>query len=290
MIRYIFCISPGRSGSDYLSKIFAHAGGVRSVHEGAPQMNGRVMRSFLRGNAKPMQALMPRKMAEIERLTGNHRVYAETNHCFIKGFGWLLPGFLKQEEMGVVLLRRDTDQVVNSFCRIHSTPVTRSGRNWVITPSAKNCLTPLPESVTRMKWWACEAHRVFFHRAAILRLLGRRPNYYPQWVQRAERELTQWYVTETYARADAYRARFPDITYCDVALEDLNSHDGVAGMFQRFGLKPLSTLSSVIGKRTNLALKRGGGAAASASATGGGADRSSADTDTAARQTAARTT
>ena len=59
-IRYLFCITPGRSGSDYLAGLPAHARNAVGVHEGVPVMNGRPMRRFNDGDDRDLRALSSR--------------------------------------------------------------------------------------------------------------------------------------------------------------------------------------------------------------------------------------
>ena len=256
MIKYIFCISPGRSGSDYLSGIFQHAENCCSTHEPDPPMHDLEMRQFLKGNQKPMRALLPGKLAAISRARAGAGVYVETNHCFIKGFGWLLAETLPNEEIGVIVLRREREKVVDSLCRIECTPATRFGRSWLITPAARNCLVPLPGPYSRLRWWAMEAHRFLFDRRIVLAVLRRDASTRPQWMLREERRLTEWYVDETYARGDLFRDRYPDIRYADVHLDELNTEEGVVGLFSAFGLVAKPSLLDAVGKPTNLKRKR----------------------------------
>ncbi len=87
-VDYIFSINTGRCGSHYLSVIFSHVPGCRSFHEPEPVGNGRVMRRYLQGHAGPMKRLAERKARLVQDLRSHCRLYFESNHRFIKGFGW----------------------------------------------------------------------------------------------------------------------------------------------------------------------------------------------------------
>jgi hypothetical protein len=89
-IRYLFYINPGRSGSDYLAGLLARARNAVGVHEGVPVMSGRPMRRFNDGDDRELLALMPAKLRAIHRRARPGQVYCETNHSFIKGWGYLL--------------------------------------------------------------------------------------------------------------------------------------------------------------------------------------------------------
>ena len=67
-----------------------------------------------------------------------------------------------------------------------------------------------------------------------------------------ERELLSWYVDELYARADAYRQWFPDITFLDARREDLNDIGSVRSMLDSLGFKMKPSICSMLGMPTNL--------------------------------------
>jgi hypothetical protein len=215
-IRYLFCINTGRSGSDYLTELLAQAENAVSLHEGMPIMNGVPMRRFNEGDEAALRALMPLKLAEIRKKSGGGRkVYCETNHSFIKGWGHLIPEAIPQEEIGVIVLRRSADQVVHSHLRVRNVPGTTAwSRTWVLTPGAARDHCPPPGLDDRYA-------------------------------------LCRWYVDEVERRAQAYRIRFPRITYLECDLDQLNDPRFVAEMFDRFGLLASPQLGEAVGRPLN---------------------------------------
>jgi len=215
-IRYLFCINTGRSGSDYLTELLAQAENAVSLHEALPIMNGIPMQRFNEGDESALRALMPVKLAEIRKKASNGRkVYCETNHSFIKGWGWLVPEVVPQEEIGVIVLRRSPEQVIHSHLRVRNVPGTTSwSRTWVLTPGAARDHCSAPD----------------------------RDDHYG---------LCRWYVEEIERRAQAYKSRFPDVTYLDCDLEQLNDRRFVGEMFDRFGLVPSPRLDETVGKPLN---------------------------------------
>jgi len=253
MTRYLFSVNPGRAGSHYLSELFRHADGCVSEHEPLPKLNGAPMRSFLAGDPRPLERLIPEKVAAIEKARGD-RVYVETNHCFIKGFGWLLPRYLPESEIGVIVLRRDPNKVSASLSRLLCTPFLRLGDQWLITPQAQPHYTPLPAgfSLPRVRFYLYRAISRTVGRPGIIRRATRgRMQVLPP-IKKYELALLNWYVAETYARWDAYQRRFPAVRSVDVNLEDLNAFDHVSGLFASFGLTPRPSIHQVIGHPTNL--------------------------------------
>jgi hypothetical protein len=215
-IRYLFCINTGRSGSDYLTELLAQADNTVSVHEGLPIMNGVPMRRFNEGDETALRALMPLKLAEIRKKSRNGRkVYCETNHSYIKGWGNLVPEMIPQEEIGVIVLRRSAEQVIHSHLRVRNVPGTTTwSRTWVLTPGAARDHVPPPD----------------------------RDDHYA---------LCRWYVDEVERRAQAYKAQFPNITYLECDLEQLNDRHFVGEMFDRFGLHASPRLDEAVGKPLN---------------------------------------
>lgn len=91
-VEYIFVISPGRSGTSYISKLFENAidsnnEAVLSEHEPFPVCCGQPMIDWNFGDTIAMKELTMLKKDLIDQKRGR-RVYFESNPQFIKGFGW----------------------------------------------------------------------------------------------------------------------------------------------------------------------------------------------------------
>ena len=131
--KYIFSINSGRSGSDYLTELLSKASNTTSIHEGFPIMNGMPMKKFNEGNASELYKLVSLKMKQIHRQIKNGaKIYCETNHSYIKGWGYIIPDeYIPQEEIAIVILRRDIDRVAYSLLGVHNVPGTsESNRTW----------------------------------------------------------------------------------------------------------------------------------------------------------------
>jgi hypothetical protein len=216
-IKYIFCINSGRNGSEYLTKLLSEADNTVSIHEGSPIMNGSPMEKFNNGDSQELETLMPLKMREILKLSKNGRkIYCESNHSFIKGWGYLLPDkYIPQEEIGVIILRRDIDRTAYSLLRIHNIPSSSEwAKTWLLTSNAERNLSKPSDHASPY-------------------------------------ELCQWYAAETYLRAEEYKKMFPRIKYVECDLEQLNNYNFVLEMFSFFGLSPLNTLQNTVGKVCN---------------------------------------
>nr|VFJ78528.1 MAG: hypothetical protein BECKFW1821C_GA0114237_11882 [Candidatus Kentron sp. FW] len=214
-IKYIFCINTGRSGSDYLTALLSKAKHTVSLHEGYPNMNGYPMQRFNNGDERALRELMPIKIKEIRKKNKNGRkIYCETNHAFIKGWGYLIPEYIPQDRIGVIILRRNTEKVVYDFISDHKIPgTTTHTRNYMLSPDdTRNLSKPSRTS----------------------------PD-----------EICRWYIHETYFRGQQYRKMFPGITFFECDLEQLNDYGFVTRMFSTFGLVPTPELRNVVGVRVN---------------------------------------
>ena len=131
MIKYIFCINTGRSGSGYLAEVFSAIKNSNSYHEAKPVMNGSYMRDF-GVNGKIDDKLLQTKLDFIK--SNPLKIYIETNHLFIKSFGWQIPYYFSQDEVAVIILKRPHKKVVQSMLKINSDITTKSGFDWIINP------------------------------------------------------------------------------------------------------------------------------------------------------------
>jgi hypothetical protein len=202
-----------------------------------------------------MRKLTQEKVEVIEKAKRNYQVYVETNHCFIKGFGWFIPQYLPEDKIGVIILKREKYQIAESLLRIGCSPLVRFGRDWIITPDIKNPLVTLPKKLfspratyqyTRLLKFLLRSNRY------LVRKVFRQELQYPKWLINYEMECLKWYVEETYAKVEAFKQRYPRIKYYEVNIEDLNSHESVQQMLAYFGCSGKESLSDVVGKPTNL--------------------------------------
>lgn len=250
-IEYIFSINTGRSGSDYLANIFRHVADCCSFHEPQPICNGREMRLFLKGIASPMERLTHIKLAMIHRAKRSSRLYFESNHCFIKGYGWFLPKLIPQHKIGVIILKREKTKVAASLQRIGCSPLDRFGRDWICTPEMKSPLVSPPHSRISYRTARFMKELLSVARFCLPPSL-RRKSSYPQWLSQYEWDTLCWYVDETFAQAEVYKSQYPEIRYYETTIEELNSLSSVHRMLTYFGYTGAALLKDVVGKPTNL--------------------------------------
>ncbi|RSK40498.1 hypothetical protein [Mangrovimonas spongiae] len=250
-VKYIFCISTGRSGTAYLCKLLGALEKCQAFHEQKPILHHGIMRSYLAGKTAPLKHVMPNKVKHIKK--HSESLYVDTSHIFIKSFGWELPKYIPEDEIGVVILKRDKEQVVESTQRVHSGPFTYTGRKWIITPYRLAIIKPPLSFLTYM------FYRALFKGYEFVR--GERNQIektYPKCIVKYSKKLLEWYYDETYALAEKYKAQYPNITYITVDLDGLNTIEGVEKIIQTFKLEHLYAKAKILpylGQKTNLKLE-----------------------------------
>ena len=250
-INYIFSITTGRSGSEYLQKIFEHVIGCVSYHESYPIGNASEMRLFAQGKVMPMEKLAKMKAERISESKRKCNLYFESNHCFIKGFGWFMPRYLDERKMGVIILKRDKSKIANSLLRIGCSPLNSYGRKWISIPNMKSPLVQPP--TTPINYHLARYAKLILLKANRLKtVIVKKESQLPQWIVNYELKCLNWYIEETYAKAEAFKKNFHKIRYYEVNIDCLNSLKSAQQMISYFGFKEMESLSGVVGRPVNL--------------------------------------
>lgn len=247
-IKYIFCISTGRSGTAYLSKLLSTLDNCSAYHEQKPVLHDKMMRDYLNGNDVLLKKGIVEKLENIRK--NKHTIYADTSHIFVKSFGWEIPNHISQEEIGVIVLKRNKEKVVESTHRVHSGPFTYLGKKWILTPY-KNAVVkpPINYYVFQFYRYLLKLYWLFTGETQSI------TKTYPKFFRNKSLTLINWYYDEIYALGNKFKKTFPKITYVDVNLEDLNTHEGFENIIHAFKLEAYynkESVKDVIGKATNL--------------------------------------
>lgn len=225
-VKYIFCITTGRSGTRSLTDIFLACDHVKTFHEPHPLLSGPILREYLNDNITDGGYIKQanEKLASIQEESKNGDVYIETSHLFSKSFGWYIIPKLKPENIGVVVLKRKKEEVVESYLRMKCTPLTW-GAAWMYLPTDKKISAKpnaLQFQLNRVK------AIVDFKRKAILG--GKEATDY------LGKFLLEWSYDETYIQGEALLQKYPQITRFDISLPELSNEKKVISMFETFGL------------------------------------------------------
>lgn len=253
MIESIFCISTGRCGTDYLKSLLETLNNVNVFHEQKPLLHNKCMRSYLLGDKRLLNKFLPEKIKKIQETHLQNKLYIDTSHIFIKSFGWELPQYFEQDKIGVIILKREKQKVIQSTHRIHSGPYTYLGRKWIITPHNNYVIKP---PISNIQY---QTNRLIFKLINIIKGEYKSiPKTYPKWIEKSSLKLINWYYDETYALGELFKKTFPKITFVEVTLEELNTREGFENIINQFKLQDrysFKKVEPIIGLKRNLKLK-----------------------------------
>lgn len=247
-VKYIFCISTGRCGTDYLCGLFKQLDKCNAFHEQKPLLNNEQMRAYLNGDKEALRKQLPLKLTKIFKEPS--KLFVDTSHLFIKGFGWELPNHIAQTEIGVIILKRPKEEVVKSTQRVQSGPFSYKGRKWIIVPY-RNALVQPPINRFWYNLYRYVLKFFWFFKGE----LHSEIKTYPKFFEKKSEALLNWYYDETYALSEKFKKDFPQITYINVTLKELNTIEGFTRIIDGFNLGKICDLEKIkpiIGKAKNL--------------------------------------
>jgi hypothetical protein len=149
--RYIFCVSPGRSGSHYLQRVLACAHDICAVHEPEHQYSkyahlkpGRwdLKNTPFADTADERQRLKLGQINDLLAKTGK-TVYAETNPLFSTIWHDVIMDALSGQDVTVIILRRNASAVLKSLLDLGWFQ-GKDGNRWMVTAWSVNSLVQAP--------------------------------------------------------------------------------------------------------------------------------------------------
>ena len=214
------------------------------------------MNAFAQGRPKLIRNIALEKANFARSHTADGGTYFESNHCFIKGFGWYITEHFSENEIGAVILTRNKVEIVKSYYRIGCSPLTSYGRKWILTPMLRNPIVQPPRSGqlsprATYRYWNLVRHLILPFQFLYRQLLGA-PLGKPKCLVHYELEALRWYVEETRAQTEIFIRKHPNIRCYRIDISELNDEDKILQMLDYFGLEPTPTLRNIAGKRTNL--------------------------------------
>jgi hypothetical protein len=218
-MRHLFCINPGRSGSQYLAQLLGTAEGVAAFHEPEPTMSGAPLHQI---NAAPYAASLADRRVKLDgiaRLVAAHpnaRVYAETNHMFIKTFFDVVVEAL--DDVEVIHLRRDPALVLKSFVELgYFSPLNHAWPDWMSSPNAATAAQRCVDADAKLDPF----------------------------------DLSIAYLFDIAARAARFRRDHPAVPVHEVNLGEILDAAGARSFLQRLRLTPTSRTNEVAGVVVN---------------------------------------
>lgn len=219
--RLVFSINSGRSGSQYLARLLGTANGVCAFHEAEPDMSGLFLQMVCQQGLKETFAARSIKAQAIEHIIGQlpaGTLYAETNHMFIKTYFDVILQYFGEHIVEVIRLRRRLPDVLKSFINMgYFSDRNRVWPAWMHIPGrCDSAFNPPP--------------------------LQRQPDQF---------DLAIGYLLDIEARAERFRAHYPDCKVHEVRLESLQTPEEVDSFFAVIGLSTTPTTLEMIGKPAN---------------------------------------
>jgi hypothetical protein len=154
--RYIFCVSPGRSGTHYLQQVFSCAKGVCAVHEPEhqfPEYAHLKPHLWDLRNTPLASTASERRHAKLAQVNGilastGAGIYAETNPLFSTLWHDVLLDALSDCDLTVIILRRNASAVLKSLLDLGWFQ-GRDGDRWMVTAYSVNSPLKAPVSEGR---------------------------------------------------------------------------------------------------------------------------------------------
>lgn len=240
-IQAIFSINPGRSGSQYLARLLAAGKNCIAFHEQSPNGFGQTLASYHQGDDRKMRDVARAKYDLVENLSGKNLIYAETNHCFIKGFGWPLMEKMDERSVAIIILRRDPEKIINSMIKVRSLPLSSTGRYYNLTPDRVN---PIVSPPTLCGLTAVTSYRIGKLVALPEKVLAKVKvllfgypirRHVP--LRKYQERVIRWYLEETKALENRFKAKFPECKFIHLDIDELNDLDHVMALFQSLGIE-----------------------------------------------------
>lgn len=240
-IKAVFSINAGRSGSQYLSRMLGSGKNCVAFHELNPTGFGQALVDYHRGDDHKVRDVARVKYAFMETFFKKNLIYAETNHGFIKGFGWPLIEMMDQRAVAIITLRRDPEKIVDSMIKVRSLPLSSTGKFYNLTPERLNPIVPPP---TLLGLTPAASYRLGRLAAIPEKVLARLKKvmfgypirrYVP--LRRYQENIIRWYLHETVELERLFKERFPGCMYIDVDIDDLNDPEKIMDLFGRIGIE-----------------------------------------------------
>ena len=217
--RLVFSINSGRSGSQYLAELLATGKKVRCFHEPHPNMSGVHLDLVTKApyaDSKQERRVKCVGIAHRLRTMAPGKVYAETNHMFIKTFFDVILAEYRAVE--VIILRRDLVKVLKSFVDMgyfsEASPVSWK---WMVradaATSALKPVAPFDE------------------------------------MDPCDRSIA--YLLDIEARAQRFKLEYPNVPTHEVRLESLNDMKSVGEFFKKLRIAPTGATKELCGAPVN---------------------------------------
>lgn len=236
MVKYIFSINTGRSGSTYVASLLKGFEDVEAFHENKPECYGVDMSNYINNKASNIKALSDEKLEVINKIIDNsNKVYAETSHYFIKGFGWEFLKQLNQKDVGVILIYRSPEKIAKSWIQKGTSILGRGGRNFLLLP-VKNSSININNYINGFAW-KYVLMKLYYRFVNIPYLLCLDKNRrVTKLIYDFEFNYNLYYVAEIQRLEKEFLEKYPDVVTCSLDLENTSQEEKINTLKSCFNL------------------------------------------------------
>ncbi|WP_179315812.1 hypothetical protein [Winogradskyella undariae] len=232
--KIIFSINTGRSGSTYLASLLKGFKDVQSFHEPYPSMCGKDMKAYQLGDKQVFGVPIKKKITKILSVLEEGLIYFESNHYFIKGFGWEIVNMFPHEQLGVVVLKRNPKKIVDSFFNIGTSILGRGAFRHLVHPFSPMASVPF-ESNKIWFWFKLSVMRLVF-------LCYNMPYYLKLQTKKNfnvfvafQKRYLNWYVNQTVYLEQQFKSKYPNITYLTIDIDNMEDSNIVSHFQSQLG-------------------------------------------------------
>ena len=215
----IFCISTGRSGTNYLSELLSTGKDVDAHHEVQPMMTGVYIDMINNKPLKSSYGARKYKSKFLKKYIKNiprKKTYIEMSHMFIKTFYDVVMDSFKN--VRIIILKRDIIDTIKSFYELnYFSNDSYAWRDWMMSPNAVTSTMKTigeDESMTQI-------------------------------------ELIISYLMDMEIRTQKFKKKYKNTKIIEANIEELNSKIGVIKLFEELNILTTDRTFQLLGKKIN---------------------------------------
>ena len=230
LVNIIFSINTGRSGSSYISSLLKGFENVESFHEPQPSMCEKPMKNYQLGNTDAFRSLLRLKVEKIQAVLERGHIYFESNHYFIKGFGWEIVKKLPQESIGIVIIKRNSNDIINSFFMIGVSILGNGAVMHLINPFSQMVSEPFYKNkfLFSIKLFAMRLVVLAYNIPFFFRLRKRKNlNIF----EKFQKKYLKWYIEQYEYLKQKFIAEYPELFYLEIDINAMTD-DEIISLFQ----------------------------------------------------------
>lgn len=240
-VEIIFSINTGRSGSSYLASLMKGFETVCSHHEPKPILNEDAMKQYQLGKKDAFDAVLPEKVEQIQKVLAHNKVYFESNHYFIKGFGWEILKNLSEEKIGIIILKRNPEEIIKSYFTIGVSVLGNGAVMHLIHPFSIYASRPFSKNrnLFMLKLFLMRII-VILYNLPFYAGVQKRKNF--NIFKRFQLRYLKWYLKEYEYLKSKFIEKYPNLSYLEIDINKMDQDEIIESIRQKFGVGEYRTV------------------------------------------------